>query len=457
MMILGTAFGMVFYLLQVVSGESGYAQNGDFDDAELDDYPFSCYSQLEVDGSQHLLTCTFDDPDVNSTNLEFEICGALLDVKCLTFNKMQEMYFIRTKKFLLIGDSEICVKLKGKKITCRKMNVVKIVKPEAPFDIRVIYREGANDFLVTFNTSHLQKKYVKELLHEVAYRQEKHENDWMHVNLSSTKLALLQRKLQPDAMYEIKVRSIPNHDYFEGFWSEWSPSFHFRTPEITGRMDPILLTISILSFFSVSLMVILACALWKKRIKPIVWPSLPDHKKTLEQLCKKPKKNLNVSFNPESFLDCQIHKVDGIQAKDEAEGFLQDTSLPQPEESEKQRLVGGVQSPTWPSEHAVITPKTFIGDSPLGCLAGNVSMCEALVLPSSRPPDFRDGDKNGPHVYQGLLLVPGTTNGPGPTPFPFQSGILTLNPAAQGQPILTSLGSSQEEAYVTMSSFYQNQ
>ncbi|XP_030187294.1 interleukin-7 receptor subunit alpha isoform X2 [Lynx canadensis] len=370
---------------------------------------------------------------------------------------MQEMYFIRTKKFLLIGDSEICVKLKGKKITCRKMNVVKIVKPEAPFDIRVIYREGANDFLVTFNTSHLQKKYVKELLHEVAYRQEKHENDWMHVNLSSTKLALLQRKLQPDAMYEIKVRSIPNHDYFEGFWSEWSPSFHFRTPEITGRMDPILLTISILSFFSVSLMVILACALWKKRIKPIVWPSLPDHKKTLEQLCKKPKKNLNVSFNPESFLDCQIHKVDGIQARDEAEGFLQDTSLPQPEESEKQRLVGGVQSPIWPSEHAVITPKTFRGDSPLGCLAGNVSMCEALVLPSSRPPDFRDGGKNGPHVYQGLLLVPGTTNGPGPTPFPFQSGILTLNPAAQGQPILTSLGSSQEEAYVTMSSFYQNQ
>lgn len=26
------------------------------------------------------------------------------------------------------------------------------------------------------------------------------------------------------------------------------------------------------------------------RIKPIIWPSLPDHKKTLEQLCKKPKK-----------------------------------------------------------------------------------------------------------------------------------------------------------------------
>ncbi|XP_057168180.1 interleukin-7 receptor subunit alpha isoform X2 [Ursus arctos] len=246
MTILGTAFGMVFYLLQAVSGESGYAQNGEFEDAELDDYSFSCYSQLEVDGTQHLLTCAFDDPDINSTNLEFEICGALLNVKCLTFDKLQDMYVIKTKKFLLIGDSEIYVKLGGKNITSKKLNIVEIVKPEAPFDIRVIYRKGANDFLVTFNTSHSQKKYVKELMHEVAYRQEKKENDWMRVNLSSTKLTLLQRKLQPDAMYEIKVRSIPNANYFQGFWSEWSPTFHFRTPEITelnllcGPVSPII-------------------------------------------------------------------------------------------------------------------------------------------------------------------------------------------------------------------------
>lgn len=116
-----------------------------------------------------------------------------------------------------------------------------------------------------------------------------------------------------------------------------------------------------------------------------------------------------------------------------------------------------MQGPTWPSEHAVITPKTFRGDSPFRCLAGSISMCEALVQPSSRFPDCREGGKNGPHVYQGLLPGPGTTNSTVPAPFPFQSGILTLNQAAQGQPVLTSLGSSQEEAYVTMSSFYQNQ
>lgn len=167
--------------------------------------------------------------------------------------------------------------------------------------------------------------------------------------------------------------------------------------------------------------------------------------------------NLNVSFNPESFLDCQIHKVDGIQARDEAEGFLQDPLSPQLEESEKQRLRGGMQGHSWPSEQAGITPKIFRGESPFRCLAGNASVCDAPGLPSSRSPNGREGGKSRPLGYQDLLLGPGTTNSSLRPPFPFQPGILTLNPVAQGQPILTSLGSSQEEAYVTMSSFYQNQ
>ncbi|KAF6356992.1 interleukin 7 receptor [Rhinolophus ferrumequinum] len=176
MTILGTAFGMVFYLLQVVSGESGYAQNGDFEDAEPDDYSFSCYSQLEVNGSQHLINCAFDDPDVKSNNLEFEICESLTVNSCLNFNKLQERYLLKTEKFLLIGESKVCVKLRGKIVTCKTIKIIEIVKPEAPFNLKVIYRKEANDFVVTFNIS--QKKYVKKLIHEVAYHQEKNENDW---------------------------------------------------------------------------------------------------------------------------------------------------------------------------------------------------------------------------------------------------------------------------------------
>lgn len=62
---------------------------------------------------------------------EFPFCfysEALLNVKCLTFDKLQDMYFIKTKKFLLIGDSEIYVKLGGKNITSKKLNIVEIGK-----------------------------------------------------------------------------------------------------------------------------------------------------------------------------------------------------------------------------------------------------------------------------------------------------------------------------------------
>jgi hypothetical protein len=51
-------------------------------------------------------------------------------------------------------------------------------------------------------------------------------------------------------------------------------------------------------------------------------------------------------FNPESFLDCQINKVDVIQAQDEVERFLQDVLPTQLEESENQRLRGGICAPT---------------------------------------------------------------------------------------------------------------
>ncbi|XP_023567797.1 interleukin-7 receptor subunit alpha isoform X2 [Octodon degus] len=460
MTILGKAFAIVFYLVHAVSGESGYAQNGDLEDAESDaDYSFSCYAQLEVDGSQHSLTCAFDDPDVNSTNLEFEICESLLLIDCLNFNKLpDEKYFIKTNKFLMIGKSNICVKLREEYLACKRVEIVHIVKPEAPFDLKVTYRPRANDFEVTFNTSHLQKKYVKQLMHDVAYCQEKDGNNWMHMNITNTRLTLPQRKLQSDAMYEIKVRSLPHSDYYKGFWSEWSPSYHFKTPETNSEeMNPVLLTISVTSFISVGLLVILACALWKKRIKAIVWPSLPDHKKTLEQLCKKPEKNFNASFNPESFLDCQIHKVDDIQSRDEMENFLQDTLSPPLEESEKHEPTRSIHGPNCPSQIPVTTSETLNRELSFGCPAGNVSACSGPMRPSFWAPDCREGVRSGSHVYQDLLLSPGTVDNTVLQPSPHQSGLLTLNSVVQGQPILTSLRQNQEEAYVTMSSFYKNQ
>lgn len=430
----------------------------DLEDADADDHSFWCHSQLEVDGSQHLLTCAFNDSDINTANLEFQICGALLRVKCLTLNKLQDIYFIKTSEFLLIGSSNICVKLGQKNLTCKNMAINTIVKAEAPSDLKVVYRKEANDFLVTFNAPHLKKKYLKKVKHDVAYRPARGESNWTHVSLFHTRTTIPQRKLRPKAMYEIKVRSIPHNDYFKGFWSEWSPSSTFETPEPKnqGGWDPVLPSVTILSLFSVFLLVILAHVLWKKRIKPVVWPSLPDHKKTLEQLCKKPKTSLNVSFNPESFLDCQIHEVKGVEARDEVESFLPNDLPAQPEELETQGHRAAVHSANRSPETSVSPPETVRRESPLRCLARNLSTCNAPPLLSSRSPDYRDGDRNRPPVYQDLLPNSGNTNVPVPVPqpLPFQSGILI--PVSQRQPISTSSVLNQEEAYVTMSSFYQN-
>ena len=47
---------------------------------------------------------------------------------CLNLNKLQDIYFIKTKKFLLIGDSDICVKLGEKNLICQKVDIVTIGK-----------------------------------------------------------------------------------------------------------------------------------------------------------------------------------------------------------------------------------------------------------------------------------------------------------------------------------------
>lgn len=169
-----------------------------------------------------------------------------------------------------------------------------------------------------------------------------------------------------------------------------------------------------------------------------------------------PVQNLNVSFNPESFLDCQIHRVDGIQDREEVEGFLQNIFPPQPEETEKQKCGTGAQDPSWSFNVTVVTPETF-RQLPSKSLTENFSACDSPTCLSSRSQDVRESVLGGPHVVHDLLLGPGTPHSPQIPPLPSQSEALILNPVLPEHPILTSLGAGQEEAYITMSSFYQNQ
>ncbi|XP_051845753.1 interleukin-7 receptor subunit alpha [Antechinus flavipes] len=455
MTILSAGFGIIFFLLHS-SGESGFGQDDEFGDEEQDDYDFTCYSQLQVHGQQHTLTCSFNDSSVNSSNLEFKLCDAFMsDSRCEIMMKREKDYFIQSRSFSLIKPCEMCVIFRKSKMNCKTLKITKIVKPEAPFNVSVTYRKAANDFVLTFNTTHLWKDYVKELIHDIAYHQENNNSDWMHISSRYPQATLLERKLQPNTPYEVKIRSLPGGNFFAGSWSDWSPSVYFMTPSRPKAVELnslMVITIVItLSVFSVILGIVVMCFLWKKSIKPVLWPNLPDHKMTLEQLCRKPQKNYNISFNPESFLDYPIHKVDGIQAKEEVEGFLQ---VPIPRDIDVTEKIG--LNPDWPSEKNIIPPLTYGGNSPSTCLCGNFNTCDLSMVTASKSPNHQENNKNEAHFCGGLLLNSDSRNSALTFPFPLSIGVLAPSPTAQEQPNSENLRLSQEDAYVTMSSFYQN-
>uniref|UniRef100_A0A8C9WEY7 Uncharacterized protein n=1 Tax=Scleropages formosus TaxID=113540 RepID=A0A8C9WEY7_SCLFO len=96
--------------------------------------------------------------------------------------------------------------------------------------------------------------------------------------------------LRENMIYHVQARMIPSGDYFRGFWSDWSPSSQFQTPKGDATI--------LCSFL--------------RRIRSVVWPSIPNPKNTLVQGYK-PKKGPPVSFNPEAFIDNNIHLIDRVE------------------------------------------------------------------------------------------------------------------------------------------------
>lgn len=140
--------------------------------------------------------------------------------------KQEDVYFLQFTDIL--SNKDICVEYEIKRRACRSLIVTDIVKPEVPFDINITYQKEANEYLIHYSTPHSRKKYLKDkLIHQIAYRQE--ESTWKTIKSPYLQVKLLGKNLEADALYEVKVRSQPNGDYFKGIWSEWSTSKSFRT------------------------------------------------------------------------------------------------------------------------------------------------------------------------------------------------------------------------------------
>ncbi|XP_008936128.1 PREDICTED: interleukin-7 receptor subunit alpha [Merops nubicus] len=448
--------------LHTAFGESGCSSadgDGTFGDDESDNFDVDCFSQLEFRDSYSSLTCNFTELPLHNTNYTLSLCTKEdSNYLCFNMEKRQDVYFLQFMDILT--NKDICMDSETKRRVCRNLVVTDIVKPEAPFNVNITYQKEANEYLIHYSTPHSRKKYLKDkLTHQTAYREE--EGTWKTIELPYLQVKLLGKNLENDASYEVKVRSRPNGDYFKGIWSEWSASKSFRTTRelhfTESYSSMVVVVLAILGFMLSVVMIVLFVTFWENRIKPVMWPNLPDHKKTLEHLCKKPKNNFDISFNPESFGYVHIHKVDGIREKAELENFLQPSTAPETNLPEKYR---GSSDPkvipamtdksnpnlpatyggTWPAE----TRQCFLCPSQSAVAEGKCSSSTYEVCHSNGVPLCNDDSNLSP-------TPPLDPSGqPGPEP---------LNADTVSRMLLTSetRSPSNEEAYVTMSSFYKIQ
>ncbi|XP_074022814.1 interleukin-7 receptor subunit alpha [Numenius arquata] len=459
---MSTVLSIFILFLHTTFGESGCTSadgDGTFGDDEPDNFDINCFSQLEFKDSYSSLTCNFTELPPHNTNYTLALCTKEdSNYMCFNMEKQEDVYFLQFTDIL--SNKDICMNSEMKRRVCRSLVVTDIVKPEVPFDINITYQKEANEYLIHYSTPHSWKKYLKDkLMHQVAYRQE--EGTWKAIKSPYLQVKLLGKNLENDASYEVKVRSQPNGEYFKGMWSEWSTSKSFRTAREQHSTESyssvVVVILSILGFMLSIVMIVLVIMFWENRIKPAVWPNLPDHKKTLEQLCKKPKNNFDISFNAESFGYVHIHKVDGIRAKAELENFLQPSTTPETNLPEKFR--SGSDLKMIPA----ITDKSNLN---LSVTYGGIWPAEALhrLLGTSQFADTEGNDDSSTYEVchsNGVTLCddgfnPSSTSPPDPSG---QPGPEPLNgdTISQMQPTSEMRSPNNEEAYVTMSSFYKIQ
>ncbi|NWI49494.1 IL7RA protein, partial [Calyptomena viridis] len=457
-----TVLSIFAMFLHTTFGESGCTSadgDGTLGDDEPDNFDIDCFSQLEIKDSFSSLTCNFTELPPHNTNYTLSLCTKEdNNYVCYNMKKQEDAYFLQFTDIL--SNTDVCMFSEAKRRVCRSLVVTDIVKPEVPFAINITYQREANEYLIRYRTPYSWKKYLKDkLIHQIAFRQK--EGTWKTIESPYLGIKLLGKNLESDALYEVKVRSQPNGDYFKGMWSEWSTSKSFRTAKEQHSTETyssvVMVILSTLGFMLCIVTIALIIIFWENRIKPAVWPNLPDHKKTLEQLCKKPKNNFDISFNPESFGCVHIHKVDGIRAKAELENFLQpstapETSLPEkcrsgsdlkmtPAMTEKSNLnLSVAYGEVWPAEAL----HRLLGTSQFTATKGNCSSSTYEVCHGNRMPLHNSGSN--------LSSAPPLDPSGQPSPEPLNGDTVSqMLPNSEMRPL------NNEEAYVTMSNFYEIQ
>ncbi|KAM4634489.1 interleukin-7 receptor subunit alpha isoform 2-T3 [Polymixia lowei] len=198
---------------------------------------------------------------------------------------------------------------RGGKIN-RTFDLRNIVKPKSPQVWNATFQPQSNKAVIHIRNPY-QEDYIKpgNLLFQL--------HIWsvgttLIDNITTESMIIEGEFLQRNTYYHVKVRAIP-YVYFKGTWSEWSSTVDFSTNTVKAKAERQVLlynvTVSLITLLLVTSSVVI---FWRKKICTYMWPSIPHPKHTLMQIYH-PIKGLPVSFNPEVFSDLNIYPVEKIE------------------------------------------------------------------------------------------------------------------------------------------------
>ncbi|XP_078145337.1 interleukin-7 receptor subunit alpha [Centroberyx gerrardi] len=429
-------FGFWIWIVLLLLPAGTEAQSGDM---ETDTEPrMTCTSHVSRSGGNSL-TCSLangnrdneDDEDDEGDDIEsMTVCPhdtKWKKIKCVG----RPGHTITSADLAPITiEYDLTIQLRRGGTMTRKLDLRKIVKPRSPEVWNATFHPELNKAVIYFRSTY-QEDYLKlgTLLFQL--------DIWSagnppvpQQNISGEVVTIEGEYLRKNADYHVKVRTIPNR-YFEGTWSDWSPTVSFST-HIDSKEDPeerpVLLYYLTVGLITLSLVAWGIFFLWKKKIHTYMWPSIPHPKHALVQIYK-PIKALPVSFNPEAFSDLKIYPVERIE-EIEAESTAADDILNLKDPCSAQASSGE----TFDSSRSNTSLNTEESEVSTLLSSSGGEDCPRSRSPSPSPagvPQPRDGP-DGTDASQ-----PEHNTGKN---YPEMYGV-----AQQGK----------DEAYVTMSSFYQ--
>ncbi|XP_017288088.1 interleukin-7 receptor subunit alpha [Kryptolebias marmoratus] len=316
-------------LLLLTAGSEAQSGDGDSDP----EVRLSCTSHISTGNCS--VTCQLtggrsdDDEDVEGDSIQsLTVCQKRLNEE-KTENECWETVrdTVTSRNLRPLVDVNVSAQLKSGRQISTTVNLQKIVKPRSPRIWNVTFVPETNQtvvsILIPYNNEYLNPKNQVFQLHIWT------DGSNMVQNFSSKNFIQIDKEhLRPSSEYHVKVRAIPDGVHLQGTWSEWSNTVSFFTPPGEGPLNemdkwPELGFTPVVCFICL-LVVILSIVFWKNKIFSYVWPSIPHPKQTLVQICK-PNKGLLLNLNPEVFSSLKVYPLEKTECG-EAEPSLRPTA-----------------------------------------------------------------------------------------------------------------------------------